>query len=543
MKEFMVLRILDRFRNYFSWLGVDYDMMRKILQMKLIMDGRNVPTVLTGSSGKKEENNGFVKSLWIYILMSVAMLPFLLMEKNYMFQMSVVFGILIFMVMASLISDFSSVLLDIRDKSILFSRPVSRKTLSMAKLVHVMIYMFYLTAAFTGIPLIVSLYKHGILFFLIFLAEILLIDLFVVVLTALIYLLVLKIFDGEKLKDIINSVQIALAVGVTVGYQFIGRLFSSSFTSIEFIPKWWEGLIIPVWFAAPFEILLNGSMNTHYIVLALLAVLVPIFAIAAYICLMPEFERNLQKLNNHNGGERKRNRNYLGQISSLICRSRLERVFFRFTFEMIRKEREFKLRVYPILGLSVVMPLVMLFNIFNSSESLDHLNTRLYLMIYFCGMFLPTLLIMSRCSGNYKGAWIYKIIPMPSTAPIFKGTVKAMILNLFVPVFCLGSVIFLVAIGPQIIPGLIAVFLNLMLYIAICFKILKPVLPFSNDFNIKQDDQWVGAALILALFIFAGAQLACTFFSFGIYINIGVIAVANLVMWKKVYEIPWEKLK
>jgi hypothetical protein len=166
VKDFKALKFLDRFSAIFGKLGIDYKMMRKILKLKLTMDGRRIPTVMSGSAKKeKEETNGFFKSLWTYALMGAITVPFLLMEGNYLFQMSAVFGILIFMVMSSLISDFSSVMLDLRDKNIISTRPVGRRTINAAKLAHVMIYLFWLTAAFAGIPLIASLYRHGVLFF------------------------------------------------------------------------------------------------------------------------------------------------------------------------------------------------------------------------------------------------------------------------------------------------------------------------------------------------------------------------------------------
>lgn len=138
MRDFKVLKLLDKFKGFFENLGVDYYIMRKILQIKLIMDGRRVPTAISSSSKKKNENS-FLKSLWIYGLMGIIMVPFVIMGKNFIFQMSFVFGMLMFMVMTSLISDFSSVLLDIRDKNILFSKPIDNKTLSTAKVVHVLI--------------------------------------------------------------------------------------------------------------------------------------------------------------------------------------------------------------------------------------------------------------------------------------------------------------------------------------------------------------------------------------------------------------------
>jgi len=47
MNEFAILRLLDKFKALYKKAGVNYDIMRMILQIKLTMDGRRVSTVLT----------------------------------------------------------------------------------------------------------------------------------------------------------------------------------------------------------------------------------------------------------------------------------------------------------------------------------------------------------------------------------------------------------------------------------------------------------------------------------------------------------------
>lgn len=53
MKDFKALKFLDKFQSVFEKYGVDYTIMRKILQMKLLIDGRRVPTILKNSSKRK----------------------------------------------------------------------------------------------------------------------------------------------------------------------------------------------------------------------------------------------------------------------------------------------------------------------------------------------------------------------------------------------------------------------------------------------------------------------------------------------------------
>ncbi len=57
MKEFKVLCFLDKLAPVFEKLGADYVVMRKILQMKLVMDGRRVPTIFNNNKKKQGEDD------------------------------------------------------------------------------------------------------------------------------------------------------------------------------------------------------------------------------------------------------------------------------------------------------------------------------------------------------------------------------------------------------------------------------------------------------------------------------------------------------
>ena len=74
MHEFRTLAILSKFKRLFVKAGIDYPAMETILRMKLTMDGRRTPTIFNGQ--KKKEGNQFLKSLWIYGLYGLMVVPF-----------------------------------------------------------------------------------------------------------------------------------------------------------------------------------------------------------------------------------------------------------------------------------------------------------------------------------------------------------------------------------------------------------------------------------------------------------------------------------
>ena len=542
MKEFKSLKFLDKISGIFTSFGVDYKIMRTILEVKLTMDERRVPTIMNSNGKKKKETekNSFFGSLWLYIFFGLFMIPFVLGKGNYIFNMSFVFGFLFFMIMTSLISDFSSVLLDVRDKNIIATKPISSVTISMAKIIHILIYMFSLTAALIGPSLIVSLFVQGPLFFIIFLLEIILVDIFIVVLTALFYMLILKFFDGEKLKDIINYVQIILSLAIVIGYQFLGRLFEVVKLNVVFTPKWWQYLIVPVWYGAPFELILKGDLNINYIVFSILAILVPIIAISIYIKLIPVFEANLQKLNNGSSKSKKKNRSFENFVAKVICRKNEERTFFKFTSSMMKNEREFKLKVYPSLGFAIIFPFIFIFNQLRAESFSSIADGKYYLNIYFCALMLPSVITMLKFSGKYKAAWIYGVIPFRDTSSIFRGSLKAFLVKLMAPVYLIDSIIFICIFGLRIIPDLILVFLNILLFTIICFKLMKKGLPFSIPYEAAQQNEGlIIIPLMLIVGIFAGIHYAVSFFTFGVYIYMAVVLALNILLWKKALNINW----
>ena len=232
----------------------------------------------------------------------------------------------------------------------------------------------------------------------------------------------------------------------------LGRLFNFVHLNMVFTPKWWQYFIIPIWFGAPFELILHGTHNVYFIIFSILAVLVPMISIIIYIKLIPTFERNLQKLNNNSGKTKKRNIKIFDRLLKIICLSREERIFFKFASNMMKNEREFKLKVYPSLGFALIFPFIFIFNQLKDSGWNSLVSSRMYLNIYFCALLVPTLVMMMKYSGRYKGAWVYKVIPIKSVAAIFRGTLKAFIARLLFPVYIVECIIFMCIFGSKNIP-------------------------------------------------------------------------------------------
>ncbi|PAE27066.1 hypothetical protein [Oceanobacillus profundus] len=539
MRDIRILKVLDTFQSVFRKLNIDYTVMRKILELKLTMDQRRVPTILSQNT-KKKEGNQFLKSLWIYVLYGLTLVPFVFLGDNYLFQISIITGISMFILSTSMISDFSSVLLDVRDKVILNTKPVNNRTINAAKFLHIAIYLTLLTGAFIAIPAIVFLFTKGFIYFLLFLIEIILIDLLILAFTALIYMVVLRFFDGEKLKDIINYAQILLAVAVVIGYQIIIRLFD--FVDFEYVYdfSWWHVLLPPVWFGAPFEMVLNQNYSSEIILLSLFALLGPIVSIFLYYVLMPSFERNLQKLMEESSTKSKKKWTLNDLIEKFICFSREERIFYRFSSIMISRERDFKLKVYPSVGMSLVFPIIFLFNNL-SSQTLEELGQgRSFLTIYFSNIIVGTVVYMLQFSAKYKGAWIFQTTPIQKHAIVYSATLKAVFVKLYLPIVLVLAVLYIWVFSFRILPDLAVVVVSALLQLLISYKMFNNgKYPFTEPIETAQ--QGGGPAgkifvLMLIVGVFTILHLIVTFLPFAIYGYLVVLIVLTAIFWKMIFK-------
>ncbi len=538
MKEFVFLKVLDRFQGIFIKLGCDYVMMRRILQVKFTMDGRRVPTIMSRASRRRgqsgtDDRNVFLRSLWIYLIMGMMLVPFVLMKQNYMYQMSIAAGMLMFLVMTSMISDFSSVLLDIRDRMIISTKPVDKRTINFARTLHIINYLLILTGTLAGPSLIAGLFSQGIVFFIVYLLEIVLMDILVLVITALLYLLILNFFDGERLKDMINYFQIALSIAIVIGYQLEGHAFSLINFHVHFHQAWWQFLIPPFWFGATFAWLMSGQATFSLILLSAFALVIPLLLFAIYIRLMPVFERQLQKLSSHATKVVQKRYIWLKVLVGIATGKDQERSFFRFAALMMARERDFKLKVYPSLGFSIILPFIIILNSTLSNGLNVLAASKWFLSIYLSGIVIPTVMLMLKNSANYGGAWIYKVTPIQDYTALYKGTIKAALLRLFAPIYVVQSVIYVAIFGLRIIPDLVVVLLSMWLYAVITFRMSRQVLPFSEPFSAAQQaTRWSTLPLIMLIMVFALVHYLSTLVTYGVYVYGVVLLILNLVVWK-----------
>lgn len=526
MKDFFVLKLLDNFKFIYDKMGVDYKQIRLILQSKLIIDARK------NSKDDTSERNSFYTSLIIYAILGLFSSFILLLRIDGFVRLTIYFTFIMSVIFMAFISEFSSVLLDIKDKNILSTKGIDSKTLNIAKITHILIYIFMLSLAISGFGIVVAS-KFGIKFLLLFILSIIFIDLFMIVFTSLLYSIIIKLFNGERLKDMINIMQIGISIIFIITYQVIGNSVNLFDSTIIYESKLWNIFIPPMWFASTFKIALSSSVSTMNIVLSILSIIIPTACFVVYIKNISKFEDNLNKLNDNTYKGSKKDKTLTVKISKLLCANKEERAFFNFICSILGKDRELKMRTYPSLALSLFLPYMLVFTLYEDISVVGGC-----LSIYLGIVMMIGILSILKYSNNAKASWIYHIAPVKSNSSIFKGTIKAILYKIYLPIMLLFSIGFIFIFKFIAVKHLIIITLSLILTIIIITRI-ESTLPFSMNYSMAAMSSNIGKLMLYMIIIGVFALIHYLVSSNVIYTYMYILILILLIVisWKKLLNI------
>jgi len=304
------------------------------------------------------------------------------------------------------------------------------------------------------------------------------------------------------------------------------------------------------WFAAPFGIYIDGNKQPFLIYLCILAIVGPILLITIYIKgVVPYFEKNLQKLNENGGNVSKRSENRKEFIAGLVCKDKIERSMFKFTQNMIATERNLKLKVYPTLAMAVFVPILFIFMDRGDKSLMDNIQTgfggKVHLLMYVSIFLLCFCTAFINNSDSYKGAFIYKVLPIENPGVILKGAVKGTIFKLIVPIYIVEGGVFLILKGPSIFIDLITMFLVLLIVSLVYFKVSNKAMPFSVKFAVADSGKLIGPSLIaiVLLGVFAGIHIIIRNNMMFVSVYAMVLLLVNIILWKISFKVSWKDVK
>ena len=246
MNKFLLWLILLP-RGLWRSMGADIDQLSAILKVKLLLDDRRPLAFGRQQQKKKGKSSVFIGLFLSFFTGIVYTLPLFALEHDRIFSLWVSFTLFLFLLTFMLITDFSNVLIDTRDKYIVLPRPVSDRTLLLSRILHIFTYLFRIVVPMS-LPGWAAMYFlegwKGVLWYPA--------PLFLLVFTALffvigLYMLLLHLFSASRFKEILSGFQIVFSVVLfafylaprMLGTDAMHTLDTSRFTWARWFPSYW----------------------------------------------------------------------------------------------------------------------------------------------------------------------------------------------------------------------------------------------------------------------------------------------------------------
>jgi hypothetical protein len=345
-------------------MGVNTSHLYQVLDMKLLLDDRRPNSLIRKNSNSEESGNKPLLAWFLMAFMGFIFIIPIITINDPITALTAYYGMLMFFLAATLISDFTSVLIDIRDNAIILPRPISDRTFLLSRLLHIIVYITKLIIPMTIAGFITIGIRYGIAAVLINLLLLPFVVMFTIFLVNAAYLVILKISTPEKFKSIITGFQVGFAILIYAGYQVLPRMMDRANLEGFALPeKWWTLLIPPAWFANAFSVLsrLDGSALQWFA--ASLALIIPIGSLWLIIRVFaPSFNRKLGMIAG-SGSESStptasvgvKKQDWSASLAQRLTKSKVEEMGFSLTWNLSGRLRDFKLKTYPSLGYMVVL--------------------------------------------------------------------------------------------------------------------------------------------------------------------------------------------
>ena len=540
--EPFVLKLVDKCVKPFLSKDLNYSHIREMLRLKLIMDSRRVSPVLQNNGKKigKEPKKSMLLTCLVYMGLGIFIASMQVMP-NMFGANTISFAMLIFMLFSVYISEYSAVLLDTTEKSFYGALPIGKNEISTAKNIHIAYYIGTIAASMMLPSVVVGFISKGILYGLAFTLVSIVIVVVCLHLAGVIYYLLLKVFSGEKLKDILSGFQIFMTIAIILSYQIVPRVVSIAGFSkgqITFSPVYF--LLPSAWFSAILESLFGAGGEWYIYVLAGITVPAVILLEVLYKKkVMPEFEGELDKLT-----ETAKENKSLSPFSKLMCKllskDEQENAFMKLVLIQVSRNRDMKLKLYPQLANVFILPIIMVLPQITGEKGFTGFIENLrqgrwgLALLYFTGLTSASIYMIIGQTENPESIMLYQILPIENLSKCIRAGVKVVLFRYLTPIFVALSALLLGVYGFGIIPDVIIAYLSFIFVTGFIIRISAWVLPFSYE----SDAASAGNNLLMffmSLFVFAILGWIHIFWLKTLelqLIGIVVLIMANLVLWK-----------
>lgn len=551
----VILKFILFLVKVFLKKDVDFEKLKIIAETKLLMDRRRVRVTMKKPT-QKEPKNQLLMTLIVYTIMGLFIGFLILSLKQIVMAMTIFHSYILFMMAMTLITDFSSVLLDTTDNQIILPRPVNSKTFFVARLVHILVYLLQFTIALAVFPLIFIVISYGILVGLAAIFTILFTVMFAVFITYLLYGLILRVSSEEKLKDIISWFQIAMTIIFAAGFQIIPRLIDVDKVMNVTMPiHWYTYLLPPMWMANTLEAVSLFKLDLPHLAMIFMAIGLPVFTFWIMIkFLAPSFAKKIAAMGNtdkenkvatpKNGIQKK---SFEEKLSQLICTNKTEQAGFELTWKMTARDKSFKIQFYPSLAYLLVFAFLFVFksgkDIGKTWDSLG--SSQSFLWFVYLPMFTITAAVsLIAFNENFAASWIYLSRPLIKPGSLISGALKTLLVKFLLPIILILFSFSLYVWGYKIIDDFVLGIFNNVLIFLLLSHLSKSYLPFSMQSNIKQQSGKFIQVILQMIIITAlvGLHYLALKIWWLVIAFVPFSAVGCYFLFRTIQNYPWKKI-
>jgi ABC-2 type transport system permease protein len=554
----LLIKLVYLFKGIINKQGIDFNRMITIVETKLTMDKRRVYMNWKQKQQKKENTNHLNGILAFYAIMGVFIGAMLFAIPSLILGMVIIHSYVLFMMSMTLITDFSTVLLDTTDNQVILPKPVSSKTLFMARLVHILVYLLQFTIAIALIPIVITFFKYGIVAGLIMMVTTLLTVLLAVFITYLLYLLIIRFSSEEKVKDIVTYFQIFMTITFTIGIQVVPRMINLQQLTQVFTFHWYSYLLPPVWMALTIEAFKQLQFDAIHVLMILLSVIVPIgtfWAMNKYLA--PSFAKKLASLSANDSTKKVETAQTIQQkkqpiskiLSGVFCKSAFEKSTFEMTWKMTGRDKSFKLQFYPSLAYVPVFIFIFVFKSgSNIAEAWQSLPTHSWFLLF---LYIPMLaltgsILIVAFNENYQASWIYHSLPIFKPGELVVGMLKSLFVKFFLPVFFILFGFCLYIWGVAIIDDALFALANNLFCFMVVANLSDHYLPFSRQPNTQQQTgkfiKTMAQMLIIGLTIGIHYLLIKTNMPWLLWLLTPIMAFIGILLIKRLQQLKWYQI-
>ncbi len=545
---------------FYKQLGVNAAQLQAILYTKLLMDDRRPTTLMQAQrrNRTKPMRAATLASIVGALVLGAIYLSAFFIGKNNVTHFLFFFTFFFFMLAASLISDFTNVLIDVRDNYIILPRPVSDATVVTARILHILIHISKLVVPMSlpGLIYIFVQYGFAAAFFTVPLIGLL--TLFVIFFINALYLLILRVTTPQRFQSVISYIQIVFAIVIYASYQVLPRMAANNAVVNFDAAKHPAIFLLPVyWFAAGWNALYTKDWTWLTVLFLLLCIAVPVLSLYVVITYLAPAFNNRILLAGSAGAENSKpgepvvapapKPHYSERLGRAFCRTQAERAGFLFVWKMTARSRDFKMKVYPAMGYVAVMVGVMFLRTKHISA---HVFEPAALKIVIIGVLYGASLLPITAanqitqSEKYKAAWFFFTTPLAYPGQIISGAVKSLLAKFYLPVFIILLLAGIAAAGPAALPNILLGLINQVLIVSFIVYANRLIFPFSTAPNNNSNAGRV--VKNLALFTLAGLVCAAHYLvynSLPLVIMFALLSgVAAWLIMSNLYAAGWPRL-